>query len=79
MAPTNFHANDKINGVWVSSIKTKGSCQKKSCDIVLIRGKFIFGDLPFCKFVRNKIYEFEIEMLEPPVLAKDLPRCDPTK
>ena len=34
------------------------------------KGKLISLGLPFCNFVRNRIYVIEIEMLEPVVLAR---------
>ena len=34
------------------------------------KGKSFFGGLPFCIFVKNRIYVMEIDMLEPVVLAR---------
>ena len=35
-------------------------------------GQILYRGLPFCNFVRNRIYVLEVEMLEPVLLARYL-------
>ena len=40
------------------------------CDIVFFKGKSFSEGLPFCNFVRNKIYVIRLELIQVAILAR---------